>query len=377
MNAELESLQEQIMYNCRISDGRYGGVFSLCGFLLRMRDYYKWETNLDPWEEPDSQELLQWVEHKEDLWGETASRDLIPLTIGPSVFDPFDVDAINARIIDAGLFYGAGYATGMKPTFFLATASSRKILNNMQVHILDHELARDLFTSPAMRQGGHIIARPRTMAAMLWDLILEKKPSTLSALSYALAQYSLDLEGLQRSPGKYSATLWRIARDESETCVYHEVGEAMQEEFDLEVWQEMVAAHANTLVEKVARAAKDLLADTHEHGMLAHIIEHRKKSSLGLYLCLTEPLAKRLFPEIKPAFDRIKAGQEWNLLEDMRHAGFLRAKKLAQKLVELHLEGLHKGRDWVHSQVDKLFLQPLGLGIGRGVGVGGVGVGPG
>jgi hypothetical protein len=362
MNPGIISLQKQIMLNCRISDGRYGGVFSLCGFLLRMRDYYKWEVNIDPWEEPDYQDLLQWVENKETLWEETAIQELSPLNIGRDEFDPFDVDAINARIVDYGLFYGAGYATGMKPTFFLATASTRKIRNNMQVHTLDHELARDLFTSPAMRQGSHIITRPRTMAALLWDMILEKKPSTLPALRYALARYGLDLEELERSPGKYSAALWQIAGDESETWVYHELGEAMQEGFDLEIWQEMVAAHANTVVEKVARAAKDLLADTHEQGLLAHIIDHQKTSSLGLYLCLAEPLARSLFPEIKQAFDRIKTGHGWSLLEETRQAGYLRAKDLAGQLVNLHLEGRDKGQDWMQSQVDKLFIRPLDLG---------------
>ncbi len=363
MNAELENLQQQILYNCRISDSRYGGVFSLCGFLLRMRDYYKWEMSLDPWEEPDYQDLLQWVEHKEELWEETADQELTTLVIGQDVFDPFDVDGINSRIMDSGLFYGAGYATGMKPTFFLATASTRKIINNMQLHILDRELARDLFTSPAMRQRSHIITRPRTMAALLWDLILEKKPSTLPALTFALEQYELDLEGLKRSPKKSSTALWQIARDESETWIYHELGEAMQQEFDLEAWQSIIADHANTVLEKVARAAKDLLADTHEQGLLAHIIKHQKKSSLGLYLCLAEPLARSLFPEIKPAFDRIKSGQSWSLLEDTRQAGYLRAKDLARQLMEIHLEGQHKGTDWVRCQLDKVLIRPLGPGI--------------
>ena len=363
MNPIIISLQNQIMLNCRISDGRYGGVFSLCVFLLRMRYYYKWEVDLDPWEEPDYQDLLQWVESKETLWEETAVQELSPLNIGRDEFDPFDVDAINARLQGFGLFYGAGYATGMKPTFFLAAASTRKIANNMQVHTLNQELARDLFTSPAMRQGSHIITRPRTMAALLWDMILEKKPSTLPALKFALSRYGLDLEELERSPGQYSAALWQIAGDESETWVYHELGEAMQEGFDLEIWQEMISTHANTAVEKVARAAKDLLADTHEQGLLAHIIEHQKASSLGLYLCLAEPLARSLFPEIKPAFDRIKSGQGWGLLEETRQAGYLRAKDLAGQLAGLHLEGRHKGRDWMQSQVDKLFIRPLGLGL--------------
>jgi len=351
------------MYNCHVSDGKYGGVFSLCGFLLRMRDYFKWEKNLDPWDEPDYADLLSWVESREKLWEKTAVKEFKPLVLGDKSFDPFDVDELNLRIAPAGLFYGAGYATGMKPTFFLATAPTFKTINKMHVHILDKELARDLFTSPAMRQGNHIIVRPWTMAALLWDLILEKKPSTLEALKYSLAQYDLDLDKLQDLPQGLSNALWKISMEQSETWIYHELGEAFQQEFNLEIWQEIIASHANTIVEKAARVVKDLLADTHEQGLLAHIIEHRKKSSLGLYLCFASPILKGFFPEIIRSFKRIKSGREWSLLEQTRLTGYSKAKDLAGKLMDYHIEGQTRGNDWVCARVEAEMIRPLNVSL--------------
>jgi len=363
MNTELENLREQVMYNCHVSDGKYGGVFSLCGFLLRMRDYFKWEKNLDPWDEPDYADLLSWVESREKLWEKTAVKEFKPLVLGDNRFDPFDVDEVNSRIASAGLFYGAGYATGMKPTFFLAAAPTFKTINKMHVHILDKELARDLFTSPAMRQGNHIIVRPWTMAALLWDLILEKKPSTLEALKYSLAQYDLDLDKLHDLSKGLSNNLWKVSMEQSETWIYHELGEASQQDFNLEIWQEIIASHANTVVEKAARAVKDLLADTHEQGLLAHIIEHRKKSSLGLYLCFASPILKAFFPEIIRSFKQIKSGREWSLLEQTRLKGYSKAKDLAGKLIRYHIEGQIRGNDWVRARVEDEMTRPLNVSL--------------
>ncbi len=361
MNKDLEHLKEQVMFNCHISDGKFGGVFSLCGFLLRMRDYYKWEKGLNPWDEPDYNDLLQWIEHKESLWDKTAKEEFRPLILGNENFDPFDVDGINSRLEPSGLLYGAGYVTGMKPSFFLATTSATKSISNISIHILNKEMARDIFTSPAMRQGNHIITRPWAMAALLWDLILEKRPSTLEALKFSLAQFDLDVDEIRRSPKNLGKSLWQMSRDESETWVYHELGEAIQEEFNLEIWQEIVASHSNTIVERTARAVKDLLADTHEGGLFAHIIKHRKKSSLGLYLCFASPISRAFFPEINQAFNLIKSGQNWNTLEKTRQKGFLKASHLAHRLIEFHIEGHRKGEEWVRSRVEAELIQPLGI----------------
>ncbi|WP_028574547.1 Sfum_1244 family protein [Desulfonatronovibrio hydrogenovorans] len=361
MDCDSDNIKDQVLLNCLISDARFGGVFSLCGFLLRMRDYYKWEKGLEPWDEPDYQDLLSWVEMREDKWERSNRKDLNAIRINGQDLDPFDTDLINARISESGLFYGAGYATGMKPTFFLATVLESKTIKNMHVHILDKELARDLFASPAMRQGDHIIIRPQVMAAYLWDVIIEKKASTLEALRFALAQYDLDVDNMMDVSKSHRKTLWKMALDESDTWVHHELGEALQQEFDLQIWQELVALHANTLVERVARAVKDLLADTHEQGLLAHIIRHEKKASMGFYLCLIQPLSRALFPELIRAFELISSGSDWNELERIRQHGLTRAVELAQKLTAWHLQGQTRGKDWVRKTVESQLIQPLNI----------------
>ncbi len=65
---ELKSLTRQVLQNCDISDAYHSGLYSICGLALRLRDLYKWEKQLPPWEERDSSEILDWIDAKETRW---------------------------------------------------------------------------------------------------------------------------------------------------------------------------------------------------------------------------------------------------------------------------------------------------------------------
>ena len=42
----LPQLAAVVQRNCDISDARYAGDYGLCTFLLKMREYYRWENEL-------------------------------------------------------------------------------------------------------------------------------------------------------------------------------------------------------------------------------------------------------------------------------------------------------------------------------------------
>ena len=116
----LDKLIPQVLKNCDISDSQYAGLFSVCGLALRLRDLYKWEKGLDPWLEKDSSAILDWIGEKEQTWEKIADDDYRNLSLFDSDYEPFDTEGINAVLEPHGLFYGAGYARSLKPTFFLA-----------------------------------------------------------------------------------------------------------------------------------------------------------------------------------------------------------------------------------------------------------------
>ncbi len=51
-----------IDYNCNISDSRDHGIYTMCTMVLKLRNPYKWENNLEPGQETVSGDLLDWIE---------------------------------------------------------------------------------------------------------------------------------------------------------------------------------------------------------------------------------------------------------------------------------------------------------------------------
>lgn len=361
MTFDPADLQQTIQKNCDISDANYAGLFSLCGLLLRMRDLYKWQHDLPPWEEPEPSRVLAWVDEREQHWEEISHLDLQPIVLGGRVFDPFDMVGVNAVLRPFGLVYGAGYVLGMKPSFFLGEVAETRRFGALTVDFVDRELARDIYMTPAMRQGNQVFARRTPMLFHLWDQILEMRPSARQALSYALAQYRLDPEDMRNSPGTLGPQLHRVAHQEMETWVHHEVGEALEDGFVGQLWHEIVATHCGSPVEIFARVIKDLLADTHPHGLLGHIITNRIRSSLAFYVCFMRPFSRMVYPEMQDAFRLFPDNEDWSAIETARNVGYAKVQAYAGRLIEIHEEGRRRGEAWSRNQIISTLLEPLGI----------------
>ncbi|MEJ2168574.1 MAG: hypothetical protein P8X90_23935 [Desulfobacterales bacterium] len=148
----IHEIAGQVLHNCDISDAHHAGMYSICGLALRLRDLYKWEHGLPPWEERESAEVLEWIEAKENKWEMYADTDFGELSINGEKFDPFDTAGINSVLEPHNFLYGAGYARSLKPTFFLAVIEEKSKIYGTTVYTLNRELARDLLTIPALSQ---------------------------------------------------------------------------------------------------------------------------------------------------------------------------------------------------------------------------------
>jgi len=54
-------LSETVQKNCHISDARYAGNYSMCIFLLKMREYYRWEHGLSLTQEIQRSKVGDWM----------------------------------------------------------------------------------------------------------------------------------------------------------------------------------------------------------------------------------------------------------------------------------------------------------------------------
>lgn len=368
MSIDVTEITRQVQRNCDIADAGSGAVFSLCGFLLRLRDFFKWEHALLPWQEPEPASLLEWVEAREEMWLEIAEEPFQPIHIGGETFDVFDLDAINSRLRPSGLVYGAGYVAGLKPSFLLAELVESRRVDSLRVDTVSRELARDLYLTPAMRQGEQILARRSAMLFFLWDQVLEMRPSAKAALSYAFRQYDLDVEDLRRAPKELGPRLQPVAATELDAWIYHELGEAREDAFGGLLWQEIVATYAGSPVEILTRSIKDLLADTHSEGLLGHIVHEGLKSSLGFFVALMRSFMRKVFPEVLVAFAQFMESEDWAVIEEARRRGHTKALGLAEALIALHEEGRRRGTDWARKEIAARLIEPLGIpSASRGV----------
>jgi hypothetical protein len=353
---DVNRLAREVQRNCDVSDARFAGVFSVCGLALRLRDLYRWEHGLDPWQEGDPAVLIEWIGGRESRWEGLADADIRPLVIAGRGFDPFDTEGINARIEPLGLFYGAGYARGLKPTFFLARIRRRLRIGGLTLYLLGQELARDLLTLPALSQGQTIIIRREAARMALWDTILYAAPSARRALAVAL-----DACGIRdHRPAAIRQEFARLIRVQERLFIRHELGEMRGGGFDRALWQQMVAAFSGSRAEILLRRVKDLIADTAPGGTLASLCRRRDLAGLALFIALSDGLAKAYLPGLFAAFDRVGEPHGWGDLAAAAAEGHRRLALLAEGAAAIFREGA-AGADppGLQERIDRLLGRDL------------------
>ncbi|KPJ78164.1 MAG: hypothetical protein AMJ54_04910 [Deltaproteobacteria bacterium SG8_13] len=350
---QVDRIAGQVRHNCDVSDAKNAGLYSICGLALRLRDLFKWEMGLPPWEEKDSPEILDWIGGREQRWEKLADDHFSRISIQGQDFDPFNTAAINALLEPAGLYYGAGYAHGLKPTFFLAHLERKELVDGIAVVIVGKELARDLLTIPALSQDHCVILRQDSARLHLWDKMFYLKKSARPAL-----QFALECSGLQAKTGDgLRPGLEAVCEAHRDNYIYHEIGEIRDAVFEREEWREMIALYSHSPVELLVRSIKDLLADTNEHGTLQHIIAERNAAAFGLYAAFIDGLAKEIFSEVAPAFQELAASGDWQAVRSAMEAGYTRARRISEQIINLHREGKQKNEpQWARCAIEQQVL---------------------
>lgn len=353
---DIALLTRQVQRNCDISDARYGGYFSVCGLALRLRDLYKWEKEIPPWREQDSADVLAWIGDREERWSDLSELELCLVTVDGRSFDAFETGKINDCLESMSLFYGAGLAHGLKPTFFLAPVRESFEKQGCPVIVLGRELARDLLTLPAMVQDRTILFREESARGFFWDQLVYLKKSGRPFLAMALEP--LGIEDLSTTAlRKGFERLFLIQR---ELYIQHEIGEMESDALTVADWRQIVAAYAHTPVELLARALKDLLADSHPEGTLSGLIRSRNTAGLCLYCALVDGLMLEIFREIRPACRLAVQKADWRSVEMAAAQCRTRVETAAKEMVDLFEEGKRReDMEWARKRIEAQILGPF------------------
>jgi hypothetical protein len=351
----LQQILPAIRRNCMIADAQHSGLYSLCGLFLRLKDQYNWEQGRPPWSPTQEDGLIKWIDQKETQWLNCLDAAFEPIIIRGRPFDCLDSQGLNRLLLPLGYYYGAGYGRGLKPTFFLGAVKQKYQVNGFTVIILERELALDLSLAPAQRQGRTIIVRTDPLRFFLWAKIQETEQWEREATALALSCYGWDPA---RPP---EAQLGPILEAEAETILYHELGEALDRTFPRRLWKKLLLKFPFSRVELYLRTLKDLLADTHPQGALAHIIRERKTGSLAFYLSNLKGLRRSLFPEFITAMQIFKKNDDWSLIRRADKKGRQRMIIQTRRIIEMADQCLLEKPEEFALKFDQEFFKPLGL----------------
>jgi hypothetical protein len=249
-------LAAAVQANCDLTDALHAREKSLCTYLLGMREYFRWSTQLPLDATPDRGRLSEWIAAREHDWD--ALRDRADVTFAElplaGGLDPFDEAVVNRELGATGLVYGAGLGLFGAPMFFLAQRDSDQLREGVRVIVAGPELARGVTAAPATSRDGVVVVRRDALRRWIWT----RAESALrgardSSFAHALQAYGADADVV--------AAVDRMTEGETATLVLHELGELRAGELLGAEWEQMLLQVDDRRTEVILRAVRDLLAD--------------------------------------------------------------------------------------------------------------------
>jgi hypothetical protein len=289
IDREIESLTETVQYNCHVSDARYGADDSLCVYLLKMREYYRWEKRLPLNASLERDRVGEWLADRERLWEGLEDAELRPLEIDGHRFDPFDSDGINARLASRGLVYSGGFGRHAKPNFVLGDLECRESRDGCSVWVVAEEHARDLGAPPAMYRSGAVFLRRESLRRFVWERMEGwrwTRPDNALGRAFACDDFDGDLDG----------SLERMTDRELQTLLLHELGEHRAGLLLGAEWESMLVDLKGTPAEICARAVRDHLADCLE--TIPALAERGVPAALHFYVGNATGMRREIFPSL-------------------------------------------------------------------------------
>ncbi|MFZ0255916.1 MAG: Sfum_1244 family protein [Gammaproteobacteria bacterium] len=329
MVENLEQLRTAVQRNCDVSDALFAGNYTLCIYLLKMREYFRWHQGYALTDALSGDAVGEWVEHREQLWESLACEDYGCLPLNADCYDPFDNESINRALIPQGFVYSGGYGGFGKPHFFLGQLLSAEPRDDLMVYVSSCEYARDLTAPPAMIQGKQVFVRRESLRRSIWELIEEWQWTRHEGpMRRAVKDYAFE-----RDP---QAALERITDDQVTTVVFHEMGEAMVAQRFGEAWEQMLVTVAGSPAELIARAVRDHLADCLV--TLPRLLDKGQAPPVHFYFAGLRGMRRQLFPEAVAAYEQWVSKRTLSPLQAVLRQGSERFGALSELMLELRQE---------------------------------------
>lgn len=329
MKQKYADLIQTVQHNCHIADARHAGDYTLCVYLLKMREFYRWEQGYDYQKLLTNDDVGDWLVEREGLWDDLEEQDFKPLTIDGTEYDPFDSEAINAVLADKGLVYSAGLGNQCRPHFFIGELSQYISQDDCHIWVAGKEYARDMASPAAMQQANKIFIRYESLRQTLWEKIEEWRWVGLdSPLGRAISYYDFD--------NNSEAALNDMTDTEMPMVIAHEQGEVIAEQQLGEQWQKMLLTLPRSKAEIMLRAVRDHYADALTS--LPKLIQDKHPASIHFYFGNLSAMRKKLAPKLLASYETWRENGDLSALVDLIPESLEHWKKLAEKSLQLYTD---------------------------------------
>ncbi len=325
-NIQVQQLVDTVQHNCHISDALHARNFSLCIYLLKMREFYRWEQGYAFGESLAKGPLGEWLNAREHLWGELEEKEYSPLELATDHYQPFDSQAINDRLVPMGLVYSGGYC-GAKPHFFLAELERSFEHEGTRIYIAGREYAREITAPPALSLANTIYLRRESLRRMIWEKLEEWGWQDMDrAIARASLYYPFDED--------LDIALDAMTSNEIDTLLEHELGEVMLGSELGPEWEMMLSTLPRSRAEYQLRAIRDHLVDCQR--TLPRLLEQERDAALHFYMANFSTLRKAIFPSLSAAYDLWLQGDHGRALHETIKRGAEHWWSQAEKALKIY-----------------------------------------
>ncbi len=301
-------LYEAVNHNCAIADAAGAREFTLCVYLMKMREYYRWQQAIPFDSVLDNEALGRWIRRQETFWETLEHGELRPIPLDGKQYNAFDTDMINLHLVKKNLVYSAGIGQKGKMHFLLAKLDEITRRKRFQIMICGEEYARDLVSPVAMTLNQTVYLRKEALQRLLWEKIQEHSwHGSKTAFTRSLTGWDF-------------TSCPTVALQEAADCfltvfIDHEIGEVMAGQHLGVDWEEMISLHLDTKLELQLRAMRDYLAD--HLSTLPQLLAEKDSRKIHFYFAMLTPLRKSMFPKLLSAYDQWCLSPESETLEQL------------------------------------------------------------
>lgn len=340
----ISELTKTVQQNCHIADANHAGDYTLCIYLLKMRELYRWELEETFSTHLSNKTVGSWLRQREELWDKLEAREYENIKLENKSISPFESDSINKNLHQHQLVYSGGMGINNRPHFFLAELDSSEKHDDYSLYIAGKEYARDMSAPPAVSHNNTIYIRKESFRRLLWEKLETwrwNKPD--NALGRAFACYDCE-KNLDNA-------LIQMTEAEVDNVIQHERGEIQAGKLLGEKWHHLLFSLPHSKASIMLRAVRDHLADSLT--TLPALLNANSTPSWHFYFGNLNNMRKDLYPSLIKGYDEWYKSGSLSKMSELIKKGQQHWLELCQKILQIEENDLKAQQTEIENLIEQ------------------------